>query len=142
MPTPTPTALADYTGTTVNATQATAVIGVVKAMVSAHTRGVGFTDGEPNDELSSVILSVRARLLMNTTGTVRERWADFRSNSAQPVSVSPYQRSAFSPATARQRSSTRLPGAPTVFKFPVGVRGLNLRHPDRAPRPPTGGMRA
>ncbi|CAJ1504170.1 hypothetical protein [[Mycobacterium] holstebronense] len=69
---PTGDDLAAYTGTPVSAAQATAVIGVVKAMVSAHTRGVGFTDGEPNDELSSVILSASARLLMNTAGLQQE----------------------------------------------------------------------
>ncbi|WP_067852158.1 hypothetical protein [Mycolicibacterium wolinskyi] len=73
MPTPTSTDLAAYTSTTVTADQATAVIGVVKAMVSAHTRGVGFTADEPNDELSAVILSASARLLANTSGVVREQ---------------------------------------------------------------------
>ncbi|MUL80508.1 MULTISPECIES: hypothetical protein [unclassified Mycolicibacterium] len=73
MPTPTSTDLIDYTGTPVSAAQATAVIGVVKAMVSAHTRGAGFTDGEPNAELSAVILSASARLLINTSGVVREQ---------------------------------------------------------------------
>lgn len=53
--------------------QAAAVIGVVKATVSAHTRGVGFTEGEPNTELSAVILSASARLLANTSGAVREQ---------------------------------------------------------------------
>lgn len=69
---PTPDDLAAYTGMPVSATQAAAVIGVVKAMVSAHTRGVGFTDGEPNDELSAVILSASTRLLMNTPGLQQE----------------------------------------------------------------------
>lgn len=80
---PTGEHLRDYTGSPVSATQADAVIGVVKAMVSAHTRGVGFTDGEPNDELSAVILSASARLLATTSGAVQEsmgalqvRWAD------------------------------------------------------------------
>ncbi|OBK84674.1 hypothetical protein A5649_03995 [Mycolicibacter heraklionensis] len=69
---PTPESLGEYLGVPVTAAQAAAVINVVKAMVSAHTRGVGFTDGELNDQLSSVILSASARLLMNTTGVVQE----------------------------------------------------------------------
>lgn len=69
---PTADDLAAYSGRTVSATQAAAVIGVVKAMVSAHTRGVGFADGEPNDELAAVILSASTRLLMNTPGVQQE----------------------------------------------------------------------
>ncbi|MDX1873984.1 hypothetical protein SBI67_17825 [Mycolicibacterium sp. 120266] len=74
---PTPAELATYAGRTVTTEQATAVLGVVKAMVSAHTRGVGFTDGEPNNELSAVILSASARLLMNTGGLEGETMAAF-----------------------------------------------------------------
>ncbi|ORA68288.1 hypothetical protein BST23_04190 [Mycolicibacterium elephantis] len=77
MPTPTANDLSDYTGNTVNATQAAAVIGVVKASVNAWTRGVGFNDGEPNDELASVILSASARLIANTSGVVREEMGGF-----------------------------------------------------------------
>jgi hypothetical protein len=72
MPTPTANDLATFTGTTVEADQAAAVINVIKARVSAYTRGEGFDDGEPNDELSAVILSAAARLLFNTGGHVRE----------------------------------------------------------------------
>lgn len=70
---PTPAELSDYTGRTVTTAQATAVLAVVRAMVSAHTRGVGFTNGEPNDELNAVILSASARLLMNTSGLEHEQ---------------------------------------------------------------------
>jgi hypothetical protein len=73
VPTPSAENLTNYTGTPVSADQAAAVIGVVKAMVSAHTRGIGFTEGEPNTELSAVILSAAARLLVNTSGLAREQ---------------------------------------------------------------------
>ena len=71
MPTPTSDDLATYIGNPVNAAQAAAVIGVVKARVNAWTRGVGFTNGEPNDELSAVIRSTSARLLINPQGVTR-----------------------------------------------------------------------
>ncbi|MHA3019522.1 hypothetical protein ACXPWS_04535 [Mycobacterium sp. BMJ-28] len=74
---PTPAELSAYTGRTVTVEQATAVLSVVRAMVSAHTRGVGFTNGEPNAELSAVILSSAARLLMNTGGLESEQMAAF-----------------------------------------------------------------
>ncbi len=38
---------------------------VVATFVRAYTRGVGFTDGEPNDELDAVILTATARLVSN-----------------------------------------------------------------------------
>lgn len=72
-----------YIDAPVSAGQAAAVIGVVRAMVSAYTRGVGFDNGDPNDELSAVILSASARLLATTSGAIQEsigpiqvRWAD------------------------------------------------------------------
>ncbi|WP_137148080.1 hypothetical protein [Mycolicibacterium sp. CR10] len=70
--TPTSDQLTAYTGSEVSSDQAEAVISVVQAMVSAHTRGQGFTEGEPNAELSAVILSASARLLCNTAGLERE----------------------------------------------------------------------
>ncbi len=42
-----------------------AVIGIVTSMVRAYTRGNGFSDGEPNEELQAVILTSAARLLVN-----------------------------------------------------------------------------
>ncbi|GFG94277.1 hypothetical protein [Mycobacterium timonense] len=41
------------------------VMAVIASMVSAYTRGAGFDDGNPNDELASVILLATARLLKN-----------------------------------------------------------------------------
>lgn len=64
--------LATYAGNPVSAAQADAVIGVVAAMVAAYTRGAGFDDGEPNGELSAVILSASARLLATTGGEIQQ----------------------------------------------------------------------
>lgn len=76
MPTPDAAALSTYRKP--NADQADAVISVVKAMVSAHTRGEGFTEGEPNDELGAVILSASARLIANTAGLSNEAMGAFQ----------------------------------------------------------------
>ncbi|ADG80471.1 putative protein OS=Tsukamurella paurometabola (strain ATCC 8368 / DSM / CCUG 35730 /CIP 100753 / JCM 10117 / KCTC 9821 / NBRC 16120 / NCIMB 702349/ NCTC 13040) OX=521096 GN=Tpau_3899 PE=4 SV=1 [Tsukamurella paurometabola] len=35
---------------------------IVTAQASAYTRGKGFVDGEPNDEIASVIVTAAARL--------------------------------------------------------------------------------
>ncbi|WP_460356378.1 hypothetical protein [Mycobacterium sp. ZZG] len=35
-------------------------------MASAYTRGVGFTDGIPNDDIRSVIISAASRLVVNS----------------------------------------------------------------------------
>lgn len=75
---PTADDLRAYTEAPVSVGQATAVIGVVKAMVSAYTRGVGFDGGEPNDELSAVILSASARLIANTAGLIQETMGAFQ----------------------------------------------------------------
>jgi hypothetical protein len=78
MAAPTSADVADYLGTTVDANQANAVIGVVTSMASAYTRGVGFdTNGEPNADLSAVILSGAARLLSNTAGVESENMGPF-----------------------------------------------------------------
>ena len=38
---------------------------IITAMASAYTRGVGFTAGEPNEEISAVITTATARLMAN-----------------------------------------------------------------------------
>lgn len=49
---------------------------IVTAMAQAYTRGGGFTNGDPNDEISAVITTAAARLVANpeqiatTTGSV------------------------------------------------------------------------
>lgn len=65
MPAPTAADLAAFIGPNhpPTSSQSTSVIGVVTSMASAYTRGVGFTDGVPNSDISSVILTAGARLL-------------------------------------------------------------------------------
>jgi hypothetical protein len=55
-------------GRTVSPEQGNAVIGVVTNMAKAYTRGQGFVDGVPNDEISGVILLASARLISNPRG--------------------------------------------------------------------------
>jgi len=60
---PTPDSLAALLGQEVDATQATAVLSVVTSMARAYTRDQGFSDGEPNNDIASVILTCSLRLL-------------------------------------------------------------------------------
>ncbi|WP_059013966.1 hypothetical protein [Mycobacterium sp. M26] len=41
------------------------VVPVITAMVRSYTRGRGFADGEPNDELAAVITTASARMVAN-----------------------------------------------------------------------------
>ncbi|MGB3286049.1 hypothetical protein [Mycolicibacter algericus] len=41
---------------------------VVTVMARAYTRGNGFTAGEPNEEITAVIVTAAARLAANTAG--------------------------------------------------------------------------
>ncbi|WP_028476098.1 hypothetical protein [Nocardia sp. CNY236] len=38
---------------------------ITTALASAYTRGEGFTDGEPNDDIAAVITTATARLVAN-----------------------------------------------------------------------------
>lgn len=40
---------------------------IVTAMARAYTRGVGFTDGTPNEEIAAVITTATARLMAHPT---------------------------------------------------------------------------
>ena len=40
---------------------------IITAMASAYTRGVGFTDGTPNEEIAAVITTATARLVAHPT---------------------------------------------------------------------------
>lgn len=40
-------------------------VDIVKAMAQAYTRGRGFTEGEPNEEIAAVIITATARLVTN-----------------------------------------------------------------------------
>jgi len=50
-------------GTTVDSTQGAGVLSTVTQLANAYTRGVGFTDGVPNADISAVVLMAAARLL-------------------------------------------------------------------------------
>ena len=50
--------------------QAEAVVEMVTAFARAYTRGRGFTDGDPNEAVSAVIVTASARLFRNT-GSIR-----------------------------------------------------------------------
>jgi hypothetical protein len=79
MAAPTSADLAAFIGTEVTTDQATAIISVISALASAHTRGEGFTAGEPNSDVRAVILSASARLLRDPSGIVSyEEMGPFR----------------------------------------------------------------
>lgn len=50
---------------------------IVTAFVSAYTRGRGFTDGVPADDLVAVIVTSAARLVQNPTLTTSETVGGF-----------------------------------------------------------------
>lgn len=71
MAAPTVSDLGALTGRTVSEEQGTAVLSIATAMASAYTRGPGFTDGVPNDEIRAVILTASARLIWSDRPAVR-----------------------------------------------------------------------
>ena len=53
------------------------MIPIITTMAKAYTRGRGFDDGEPNDELAAVITTAAARLAANgSQGLWRKRVDD------------------------------------------------------------------
>jgi hypothetical protein len=50
-------------GQTVDSEQGTQVLATVTQLANAYTRGVGFTNGVPNADISAVITTAAARLL-------------------------------------------------------------------------------
>jgi hypothetical protein len=54
-------------GQTVDASAGAAALAAVSQMAQAYTRGVGWTAGVPNPDISTVILLATARLLANPT---------------------------------------------------------------------------
>ena len=63
MPAPTVADLGVLLGRAVASEQGAAAIQVATAQVRAYTRGEGFTDGVPNEELAAVILCLAVRLV-------------------------------------------------------------------------------
>ena len=66
MAAPTPSELGAFLGREVAPEQGAAVLQVVTSMAKAYVRDQGFTDGVPNDEIRSVILSAASRLVSNS----------------------------------------------------------------------------
>lgn len=59
-----------------------AAIAQVTVMARAYTRGRGFEDGDPNDEISAVITTASARLAANGRQTVgRDKVGDVERES-------------------------------------------------------------
>ncbi|UXA08680.1 hypothetical protein KXD96_11770 [Mycobacterium sp. SMC-2] len=56
-------------GADLDSGQATSVLATVTAMASAYTRGVGFTNGVPNSDISAVILTASARMISHIRQT-------------------------------------------------------------------------
>lgn len=61
-----------FLGRSVDASQAYAHLDTVTAFARAYTRGRGFTDGEPADDIATVIVTAVSRLLGNPEGTITE----------------------------------------------------------------------
>lgn len=68
MSAPDATALGAFLGRTVDSAQAASVIQVITSLAKSYTRGQGFTDAGPNEDIASVILTASARLISNSTG--------------------------------------------------------------------------
>src|SRR5690348_4969648 len=63
MAAPTASDLAGLLGRTVDSTQEAAVLSIVSSLAKSYTRGRGFTDGVPADDIAAAILTASARLL-------------------------------------------------------------------------------
>jgi hypothetical protein len=64
--------LSPLSGRTVTADQAGAAVAVVTALARSYTRGNGFADDEPAEDLQAAIATAVLRLLVNPTGTQQE----------------------------------------------------------------------
>lgn len=62
-----------FLGREVDPVQSQAHLETVTAFARAYTRGRGFTDGIPADDIATVIVTATARLLSNPVGTVTEQ---------------------------------------------------------------------
>ena len=73
MAAPTSADLAALLGRTVTPEKGSGALAVITAQASAFTRGNGFVDGVPNDEIKhGVILPATARLISNSRGLLVE----------------------------------------------------------------------
>ena len=74
---PTSFDFSDFSGITAEAEQVESHLATVAAMVRAYTRGAGFDDGEPADDLARVIVSSATRLVSNPTHQVSAAIDDY-----------------------------------------------------------------
>lgn len=68
MAAPDAAALGAFLGRTVDSAQAASVVQVITSLAKSYTRGQGFTDAGPNDDIAAVILTASARLISNSSG--------------------------------------------------------------------------
>lgn len=73
MAAPTADDLSAFVAREVNEDQAEAVIAIVSALARSYTRGRGWTDGVPADDLRAVILTASARMLADPSGITDEQ---------------------------------------------------------------------
>ena len=66
-----------FLGRDLDVTQALQHLDMMTAFARAHTRGRGFTDGVPADDIATVIVTATARLMANPQGTVAETTGPF-----------------------------------------------------------------
>lgn len=66
-----------YLGRTIDAAQGIAALETMTRFARAYTRGRGFTDGVPADDISAVIVTATARLLANPEGHFSESVGSF-----------------------------------------------------------------
>ena len=107
-------AIADFLGRgeeTQLVTLAQTHIGIVTELVRAYTRGKGFnTAGEPNAELSSVITTATARLVVNPEQNKREQFGDFEQTPGTFYGWTVTELGALN--RYRKRASSGLPNPP------------------------------
>lgn len=72
MSTPTVQDLQQFVGRDLDTLQAISHLEMVTAFARAYTRGRGFTDGEPADDIAAVIVTCAARMMANPEGTIYE----------------------------------------------------------------------
>lgn len=66
-----------FLGRTVGVGEATAALQTMTQFARAYTRGRGFTDGIPADDIAAVIVTATARLMANPEGHLMETVGSF-----------------------------------------------------------------
>jgi len=65
--------LSTFIGSDVEMTKGISILTMITAYAKSYTRGQGFTDGEPSEDIQAVILTASARLLADTSQITQER---------------------------------------------------------------------